>query len=90
LGKLQGRGRKRERERERERMATVPGALIWEIVKKNNSFLVKEFGNGTAKVQFSKEANNLYNAHSYKYSGNIWCFMQQAFVIFSCFVCLGG
>uniref|UniRef100_A0A7C8Z072 Ribosomal eL28/Mak16 domain-containing protein n=1 Tax=Opuntia streptacantha TaxID=393608 RepID=A0A7C8Z072_OPUST len=50
-------------------MATVPGALIWEIVKKNNSFLVKEFGNGTAKVQFSKESNNLYNAHSYKYSG---------------------
>lgn len=50
-------------------MATVPGALIWEIVKKNNSFVVKEFGNGTAKVQFSKEGNNLYNAHSYKYSG---------------------
>ena len=53
-----------------EKMATVPGALIWEIVKKNNSFLVKEFGNGTAKVQFSKESNNLYNAHSYKYSGS--------------------
>ncbi|GMH17614.1 hypothetical protein Nepgr_019455 [Nepenthes gracilis] len=50
-------------------MATVPGALIWEIVKKNNSFLVKEFGNGTAKVQFSKESNNLFNCHSYKYSG---------------------
>ncbi|GAB4842430.1 60S ribosomal protein L28A [Ancistrocladus abbreviatus] len=50
-------------------MATVPGALIWEIVKKNNCFLVKEFGNGTAKVQFSKESNNLFNSHSYKYSG---------------------
>ncbi|KMT01693.1 hypothetical protein BVRB_9g211490 [Beta vulgaris subsp. vulgaris] len=50
-------------------MATVPGALIWEIVKKNNCFLVKEFGNGSAKVQFSKESNNLYNTHSYKYSG---------------------
>ncbi|GFZ04240.1 ribosomal L28e protein family [Actinidia rufa] len=35
-------------------MATVPGPLIWEIVKRNNSFLVKEFGNGTASVQFSK------------------------------------
>ncbi|XP_075489370.1 large ribosomal subunit protein eL28z-like [Primulina tabacum] len=50
-------------------MATVPGQLIWEIVKKNNCFLVKEFGNGTAGVKFSKEPNNLYNIHSYKYSG---------------------
>ncbi|KAM7471809.1 hypothetical protein LguiA_009992 [Lonicera macranthoides] len=50
-------------------MATVPGQLIWEIVKKNNSFLVKEFGNGTQSVQFSKESNNLYNLNSYKHSG---------------------
>ncbi|KAK9281473.1 hypothetical protein L1049_004376 [Liquidambar formosana] len=50
-------------------MATVPGPLIWEIVKKNNSFLVKEFGNGTASVQFSKESNNLYNLNCYKHSG---------------------
>lgn len=50
-------------------MATVPGQLVWEIVKKNNSFLVKEFGNGTAGVTFSKEPNNLYNLHSYKHSG---------------------
>ncbi|KAI7757330.1 hypothetical protein M8C21_031458 [Ambrosia artemisiifolia] len=50
-------------------MATVPGQLIWEIVKKNNSFLVKEFGNGTQSVQFSKEPNNLYNLNSYKHSG---------------------
>ncbi|KAL2534094.1 60S ribosomal protein L28-1 [Abeliophyllum distichum] len=50
-------------------MPTVPGQLIWEIVKKNNSFLVKEFGNGTAGVVFSKEPNNLYNIHSYKHSG---------------------
>ncbi|KAA8540311.1 hypothetical protein F0562_024126 [Nyssa sinensis] len=50
-------------------MATVPGQLIWEIVKKNNSFLVKEFGNGTASVRFSKESNNLYNLNSYKHSG---------------------
>ena len=50
-------------------MTTVPGSLVWEIVKKNNCFLVKEFGNGSAKVQFSRESNNLYNVHSYKYSG---------------------
>ncbi|GMY36237.1 60S ribosomal protein L28-2 [Fagus crenata] len=50
-------------------MATVPGQLIWEIVKKNNSFLVKEFGRGNAKVQFSKESNNLYNLNSFKHSG---------------------
>lgn len=50
-------------------MATVPGQLIWEIVKKNSSFLVKEFGRGNASVQFSKESNNLYNLNSYKHSG---------------------
>ncbi|OWM87120.1 60S ribosomal protein L28-2-like [Punica granatum] len=50
-------------------MAALPGQLIWEIVKKNNSFLVKEFGRGTASVQFSKEPNNLYNLNSYKHSG---------------------
>ncbi|KAF5957008.1 hypothetical protein HYC85_004233 [Camellia sinensis] len=50
-------------------MATVPGPLIWEIVKRNNSFLVKEFGNGTASVRFSKESNNLFNLNSYKHSG---------------------
>ncbi|GER46947.1 Tudor/PWWP/MBT superfamily protein [Striga asiatica] len=43
--------------------------LIWEIVRKNNSFLVKQFGNGTASVKFSKEPNNLCNLHSYKHSG---------------------
>ncbi|THG08576.1 hypothetical protein TEA_024460 [Camellia sinensis var. sinensis] len=37
-------------------MATVPGPLIWEIVKRNNSFLVKEFGNGTASVRSAKRA----------------------------------
>ncbi|KAG6780388.1 60S ribosomal protein L28-1-like [Populus alba x Populus x berolinensis] len=50
-------------------MATVPGQLIWEIVKKNNSFLVKQFGRGTASLRFSKESNNLYNLNSYKHSG---------------------
>ncbi|CAN8271086.1 unnamed protein product [Cochlearia groenlandica] len=50
-------------------MATVPGQLIWEIVKTNNCFLVKQFGRGNAKVQFSKEKNNLCNVNSYKHSG---------------------
>ncbi|KAK4781176.1 hypothetical protein SAY87_017282 [Trapa incisa] len=54
-------------------MATVPGQLIWEIVKRNNSFLVKEFGRGTASVRFSKEPNNLYNLNSYKHSGLANC-----------------
>ncbi|KAG6468729.1 60S ribosomal protein L28-2-like [Zingiber officinale] len=50
-------------------MATIPEPLIWEIVKKNNSFLVKQFGSGTNKVVFSREPNNLYNLNSYKHSG---------------------
>ncbi|XP_075645734.1 large ribosomal subunit protein eL28y-like [Castanea sativa] len=49
-------------------MATVPGQLIWEMVKKNY-FLVKEFERDNASVQFSKEPNNLFNLNSYKYSG---------------------
>ncbi|KAK7349232.1 hypothetical protein VNO77_06427 [Canavalia gladiata] len=51
------------------KMATVPGQLVWEIVKKNNSFLVKQFGRGTQSVEFSRETNNLYNLNSFKYSG---------------------
>jgi hypothetical protein len=58
-------------------MATVPGQLIWEIVKKNNSFLVKEFGRGNAKVQFSKESNNLYNLNSFKHSGTVHFFTER-------------
>ncbi|XBI59041.1 hypothetical protein VPH35_040177 [Triticum aestivum] len=42
---------------------------VWELVKKNNYFLIKQFGNSNTKVQFSKEPNNLYNVHSYKFSG---------------------
>jgi hypothetical protein len=60
----------------RKEMATVPGDLIWQIVRKNNSFMVKQFGNSHSKVQFTKEPNNLYNIHSYKYSGQwlLHCF----------------
>jgi hypothetical protein len=52
-------------------MTTVPGDLVWQTVRKNNSFMVKQFGNGHAKVLFTKEPNNLYNIHSYKYSGQL-------------------
>ena len=38
-------------------------------MKKNNAFLLKQSGNGSAMVQFSKEKNNLYNVHSFKFSG---------------------
>ncbi|KAF2301993.1 hypothetical protein P3X46_001515 [Hevea brasiliensis] len=60
---------KEPKQERRIAMATVPGQLIWEIVKKNNSFLVKQFGRGSASVQFSKESNNLYNLNSFKHSG---------------------
>lgn len=50
-------------------MATVAGQLIWEIVRKKNCFLVKEFGRRSASVQFSKETNNLYNLNAFKHSG---------------------
>ncbi|CAD6230131.1 unnamed protein product [Miscanthus lutarioriparius] len=36
-------------------MATVPHSLVWEIVRKNNSFLIKQFGNGNAKPASGKE-----------------------------------
>lgn len=66
-------------------MATLPGQLIWEIVKKNNSFLVKEFGRGNSKVQFSKESNNLYNLNSFKHSGTFlvslkWLEKRKAYI----------
>ena len=39
--------------------------LLWEVVKGHNSFLRKNL-NGAI---FSAEFGNLYNKHSYKYSG---------------------
>ncbi|XP_044453749.1 60S ribosomal protein L28-1-like [Triticum aestivum] len=50
-------------------MTTVPGSPVWELVKKNSYFLIKQFGNSNTKVQYSKEPNSLYNVHSYKFSG---------------------
>ncbi|KAK8936561.1 60S ribosomal protein L28-1 [Platanthera zijinensis] len=52
-------------------MATIPDVLIWEIVSKNNAFLVKQFGKGNSKMDFSKEKNNLFNVHLFKYFGFI-------------------
>jgi large subunit ribosomal protein L28e len=45
-------------------------ALVWELVKNNNAFLVKR--NRTSRdgaVQFSSEPGNLLNVNSFKYSG---------------------
>ncbi|KAJ7529268.1 hypothetical protein O6H91_15G041000 [Diphasiastrum complanatum] len=43
--------------------------LVWQLVKKNNKFLVKRNGNSNASVQFSSEPNNLYNLNTFKFSG---------------------
>ena len=45
-------------------------ALVWQLIRENNSFLVKR---GQTKrdgsVQFSTEPGNLLNVNSFKYSG---------------------
>ncbi|KAI0850983.1 ribosomal L28e family protein [Daldinia vernicosa] len=50
-------------------MATnnVSADLIWEIVRKNNSYLVKRKESGG--VQFSRDPLNLTNVHSRKHAG---------------------
>jgi large subunit ribosomal protein L28e len=40
-----------------------PDSLVREIVRKNNTFLIKQFGNDNGKTQFSKDPNNVYNVH---------------------------
>ncbi|SAM05981.1 hypothetical protein [Absidia glauca] len=42
----------------------MSSALVWELIKNNNSFLVKRAG-----LQLSSEPANLTNLHSFKYSG---------------------
>ena len=45
-------------------------ALIWHLIRDNNSFIVKrEQTSRRGIVQFSKEPGNLMNAHCFKYSG---------------------
>ncbi|GAP88525.1 putative ribosomal L28e family protein [Rosellinia necatrix] len=50
-------------------MATsqVSADLVWEIVRSNNSFLVKRKSSGG--VQFSRDALNLTNKHARKWAG---------------------
>lgn len=62
-------------------MASISGDLIWEIAKRNNAFLVEEFGNGTGKLQFSKETTGLCNVNSHKHSGERVRFFYLAFSI---------
>ncbi len=48
----------------------MASALIWQLVKDNNSFLVKRGRTHRAgAVQFSAEAGNLLNVNSAKFSG---------------------
>jgi hypothetical protein len=48
----------------------MSSALIWQLVKDNNAFLVKRGRTRRAgAVQFSSEKNNLLNVNSAKYSG---------------------
>lgn len=45
----------------------VSADLVWQIVRGQNSYLVKR--NKNAKVQFSRDPLNLTNTHSRKYAG---------------------
>lgn len=52
-------------------------ALVWQLVRNNNSFLVKRGGGGpkggnasrAGAVQFSREPGNILGVNSFKYSG---------------------
>jgi len=52
-------------------MVHVPDQLVWEIVKKNNSFVKKRNGRSkrSGKVAFSVEKGNLKSINQLKYSG---------------------
>lgn len=58
--------------------------LVWQIVKGHNSFMRK----GLNGMVLSAEPGNLYNKHSYKYSGAtsavLGCFMQQVVSLCRC------
>ena len=48
----------------------MASSLIWQLVKNNNSFLVKRGRtNRAGAVQFSSEPGNLLNSNTSKYSG---------------------
>ena len=45
-------------------------ALVWQLIRNNNSFLVKRgHTKRDGSVQFSSEPGNLLNVSSFKYSG---------------------
>ena len=52
-------------------MVAVPDQLVWELVKKNNSFLKKRNGHTkrSGAVSFSVEKGNLKSINQLKYSG---------------------
>ena len=50
------------------RMANSSSELVWQCIKGNNAFLRKG-SKGRADAIFSAEPGNLYNKHSYKFSG---------------------
>jgi large subunit ribosomal protein L28e len=43
----------------------APSQFVWELIKGNNAFLRPSVNH----TLFSAEPGNLYNKHSYKYSG---------------------
>ncbi len=54
-------------------MTTAPAQLLWECIKGHNAFIRK----GLNGAIFSAEPGNLYNKHSYKFSGKLsWEVLQ--------------
>merc|ERR1712003_334731 len=53
------------------RMVQVPDQLVWEIIRRNNSYLLKKNGKTkrSGKVAFSVEKGNLKSLNQLKYSG---------------------
>ena len=52
-------------------MVACSDSLVWEITKRNNSFLKKRNGKSkrSGKVEFSSEKGNLKSLNQFKYSG---------------------
>ena len=52
-------------------MVSCPDSLVWELTKRNHSFLKKRNGRSkrSGKVEFSSEKGNLKSLNQFKYSG---------------------
>ena len=52
-------------------MVTCPDSLVWELTKKNSSFIKKRNGNTkrSGSIAFSTEMGNLKSLNQHKYSG---------------------